>query len=341
MHARGKIAVTGATGRVGRHVVDVLEERGHDVVAISRSLGVDVVTGEGLAEALAGVETVIDTATGTSPEQQPATEFFSASARNLQQLGEQAGVQRIVVVSIIGIDRFSAGYQAAKQVQEKAMLAGPIPARILRAAQFHEFVAELVDWGRQDGVSYVPKMRTQLVAARTVAEALADLATLPDSAPSGTSTAPIPATTSSSCAGASRTDGSNDGSGRGTAASAPVQRGRSRVGSRCTVPRGPNVLTSSRVSHSAARTSSRPAPASRCPTDSSAALRICACTPHVAAATVVGSGPGAGRKCRSSRRASTCGQLTMPARYGQAPTVLRRPARPRRSTPCWAPRRPR
>jgi uncharacterized protein YbjT (DUF2867 family) len=192
MHARGKIAVTGATGRVGRHVVDVLEERGHDVVAISRSLGVDVVTGEGLAEALAGVETVIDTATGTSPEQQPATEFFSASARNLQQLGEQAGVQRIVVVSIIGIDRFSAGYQAAKQVQEKAMLAGPIPARILRAAQFHEFVAELVDWGRQDGVSYVPKMRTQLVAARTVAEALADLATVPDSAPSGTSTAPIP-----------------------------------------------------------------------------------------------------------------------------------------------------
>lgn len=192
MHARGKIAVTGATGRVGRHVVDLLEERGHDVVAISRSLGVDVVTGEGLADALAGVETVIDTATGASPEQQPATEFFTAAARNLQELGEQAGVQRIVVVSIIGIDRFTAGYFAAKRAQERAMLAGPIRARILRAAQFHEFVAQLVDWGRQDGVSYVPKMRTQLVAARTVAEALADLATVPDSAPAGTSTAPIP-----------------------------------------------------------------------------------------------------------------------------------------------------
>jgi uncharacterized protein YbjT (DUF2867 family) len=193
MQAHRKFAVAGATGRVGRHVVDVLEERGYDVVAISRSGGVDVVTGEGLTEALAGVETVIDAATGASPEQQPATEFFTASARNLRQLGEQAGVERIVVVSIIGIDRFTAGYYAAKQAQEQAMLAGPIPARILRAAQFHEFVAELVDWGRQDGVSYVPKLRTQLVAARTVAEALADLATgvESDSAPRSNG-APIP-----------------------------------------------------------------------------------------------------------------------------------------------------
>jgi uncharacterized protein YbjT (DUF2867 family) len=192
MHAGGKIAVAGATGRVGRHVVDLLEERGHDVVGISRSLGVDLVTGEGLAEALAGVETVIDAATGASSGQQPATAFFTASARNLQQLGEQAGVQRIVVVSIIGIDRFTAGYYVAKQAQERAMLSGPVPARILRAAQFHEFVAELVDWGRQDGVSYVLPLRTQLVAARTVAEALADLATVPESAAAATSTAPIP-----------------------------------------------------------------------------------------------------------------------------------------------------
>jgi uncharacterized protein YbjT (DUF2867 family) len=189
MQLREKIAVAGGTGRVGRHVVDVLEERGHEVVPISRSLGVDVVTGEGLAEALAGVTTVIDAATGPSPDQQSATAFFTASARNLQRLGEQAGVRRIVVVSIIGIDRFSAGYYAAKQTQEAKLLAGPIPARILRAAQFHEFVAELVDWGRQDEVTYVLPLRTQLVAARTVAEALGDLATAPDSAHAG---APIP-----------------------------------------------------------------------------------------------------------------------------------------------------
>ena len=80
-------------------------------------------------------------------------------------------MQRIVVVSIIGVDRFTAGFLAAKRAHEEAMLAGPIPARILRAAQFHEFVAQLVDWGRQDGVSYVPNLRTQLVAARAVAEA--------------------------------------------------------------------------------------------------------------------------------------------------------------------------
>src|SRR5919201_5806072 len=91
MQLREKIAVAGGTGRVGRHVVDVLEERGHDVVPISRSLGVDVVTGEGLAEALAGVETVIDAATQATPDQDAATAFFTTATRNLQQLGEQAG----------------------------------------------------------------------------------------------------------------------------------------------------------------------------------------------------------------------------------------------------------
>jgi len=82
----------------------------------------------------------------------------------------------MVVVSIIGCDRFAAGYSAAKVAHEQAMLSGPIPVRILRAAQFHEFVGQLVEWGRQGDVSRLQKMRTQLVAARTVAEALADLA---------------------------------------------------------------------------------------------------------------------------------------------------------------------
>ena len=118
-------------------------------------------------------------------EEGPATEFFTASARNLQTLGERAGVQRIVVVSIIGIDRFTVATRPC-QAHERTLLAGLIPLWTLRAAQFHEFVPELVNWGRQDGVSYLPKMRTQLVAARSVAEALADLATLPDSDPAGT-----------------------------------------------------------------------------------------------------------------------------------------------------------
>jgi uncharacterized protein YbjT (DUF2867 family) len=193
MQARGKIAVAGATGRVGRHVVDVLKAGGHDVVAMSRSGGVDVITGDGLAEALAGVECVIDVATGPSPEQGAATEFFTTAARNLHQAGEKAGVRRMVVVSIIGTDRFTVGYGAAKVAHERAMLSGPIPVRILRAAQFYELVPQLVEWGRQGEVSYVQQMRAQPVAAQTVAQALADLAIAPDSVPAaGASETPIP-----------------------------------------------------------------------------------------------------------------------------------------------------
>src|SRR5213076_2722532 len=83
---------------------------------------------------------------------------------------------RIVVVSIIGIDKFHSGYNAAKVAQEQTLLEGPLPVRIVRAAQFHEFVGPLVGWTIQDGVAHVPEMRTQLVAARVVAETLADAA---------------------------------------------------------------------------------------------------------------------------------------------------------------------
>ncbi len=184
-----RIAVAGATGRVGRHVVDVLEGDGHEVVAISRSNGVDVITGDGLVAALDGVESVVDAATGPSAEQGAATEFFTTAARNLQEAGSRAGVRRMVVVSIIGTDKFTAGYGAAKLAHERAALAGPVPAQILRAAQFHEFVEVLMAWGSQGEVCYLSPMRTQLVAARTVAEQLAALAVAPQPAPAH---APVP-----------------------------------------------------------------------------------------------------------------------------------------------------
>lgn len=190
MNAEQKIAVTGATGRVGGHLVELLESSGHEVVSISRSHGVDVITGEGLEEGLAGVDAVVDTATGSSPDQDAATGFFVTAAGNILEAGERAGVRRIVGVSIIGCDRFTGGgalggYYVAKVAQERALLDGPIPAQILRAAQFHEFVAQLLDWGTQDEVAYVPAMRTQLLAAETVAEALAALATGSDAAETG------------------------------------------------------------------------------------------------------------------------------------------------------------
>lgn len=178
MNATKRIAVAGATGRVGHHVVNVLTERGYEAVPISRSNGVDLISGEGLDQALEGVDVIVDAATGPSPDEKEATDFFTTSTRNLQEAGERAGVKLIVVVSIIGTDQVRGGYNAAKLAHERAMLEGPIPVRILRATQFHEFVGQLVDWGRQgDDVSFVPKMRTQIVAARTVAEELVDLAT--------------------------------------------------------------------------------------------------------------------------------------------------------------------
>ena len=177
-----KIAVAGATGRLGRHVVEVLGAEGYEVVPIARSAGVDVITGDGLADAVKDADAIIDVTAGPSSEQRAATEFFTTAARNLQQAGERAGVARYVVVSIIGIGTAAGGYGSAKLAHEQAVLAGPVPARILRVTQFHELVGVLMDMGRQGDVIYLPTMRTQIIAARTVAEALAAMATGPEAA---------------------------------------------------------------------------------------------------------------------------------------------------------------
>ncbi|MFI6393972.1 SDR family oxidoreductase [Nonomuraea sp. NPDC050540] len=181
-------AVAGATGRLGRHVVDVLTERGHQVVPMSRATGVDLVTGEGLAGALTGVDVIVDVASWHTSDQEAATEFFRASARNLHAYGQDAGVARITVASIIGVGRATAGFLAAKKAHEEYLLSGPLPVRVLRAAQFHEFVGQLLDW-RQGDVAYIPALPSQLVACRTVAEDLTGLALDPGEIARGT---PIP-----------------------------------------------------------------------------------------------------------------------------------------------------
>jgi uncharacterized protein YbjT (DUF2867 family) len=143
MQVQRKIAVAGATGRVGRHVVDVLKAEGHEVVAMSRSRGVDIVTGDGLAERPGRRGVHHRRGHRTPPEQQAAIEFFTTAARNLQEAWARAGVQRIVVVSIIGCDRFTAGYGAAKVARERATLSGPVPARVLRAGPREENLVDM------------------------------------------------------------------------------------------------------------------------------------------------------------------------------------------------------
>lgn len=169
--------VLGGNGRVGHHVVDLLTRAGHTARSISRSTEVDVFTAEGLAQAVTGADCIIDVSSTPSADEQTAIEFFTVAARNLHDVAGHAGIQHIIAVSIIGVDRFTTGYNLGKVAQERELLAGPVPVTIVRAAQFHEFVPLLIQWGTQGDTTYVQKMRTQLVAARSVAEALVAQAT--------------------------------------------------------------------------------------------------------------------------------------------------------------------
>jgi uncharacterized protein YbjT (DUF2867 family) len=174
-----KLAIAGGTGLVGRHVVAAAQAQGHEVVVLSRSVGVDVVSGEGLAVALTGVQTIVDVTNSALQDERPATEFFVAAAGNLQRVGARSGVDHIVTLSIVGIDEIPTGYYAAKLAHERVAGAGPIPATILRATQFHEFPAQMIGWTAEHGIARLPDLVVQTVAARTVAEVLVKLAEAP------------------------------------------------------------------------------------------------------------------------------------------------------------------
>ncbi|WP_199521662.1 SDR family oxidoreductase [Jiangella anatolica] len=175
-----RIAVAGGTGRLGQHIVDVLTASGHDAVPLSRATGVDVVTGEGVAAGVSGADVLIDAATGPSPVKEEAAAFFRAAVANLRQAAVEAGVRRVVVVSIIGVDRLTTGYGAAKLEQERAWLDGPVPVRILRSDLFHEFVEPMMGWGRQGDVVHLARSVRQPVAARAAAETAAEFALAAD-----------------------------------------------------------------------------------------------------------------------------------------------------------------
>jgi uncharacterized protein YbjT (DUF2867 family) len=174
-----RIAVAGATGVVGRHVVAELGRRGHEAVALARSQGVDVMRLDGLADHLAGVDAVIDTLGITTTRRKPATDFFTTTSQNLLAAERAAGVERHVLLSIVGIDSSSFGYYRAKVAQEDATRAVDPSATILRATQFHEFAGQMLERAKAGPVVVVPHMRSATVAASEVAAALVDLAENP------------------------------------------------------------------------------------------------------------------------------------------------------------------
>lgn len=171
-----KIAIAGGTGTVGRPTVDAVRAAGHEAVAVSRSSGVDLLTGAGLDAALEGIDAVIDAANVSTLSAGAATEFFTAATGNLLAAARRAGVGHVVVLSIVGIDRIPYDYYAGKVAQERVVEASALPWTILRATQFHEFSRQLFERAKIGPLHIAPRARVQPVAAREVGEHLAALA---------------------------------------------------------------------------------------------------------------------------------------------------------------------
>jgi len=175
-----RIAIAGGSGTVGRYVVQAARQAGHEAVVMSRSAGIDVRTGEGLAGALRGVEVIVDAANSGTTRRAKATDFFTQVTDNLQSVGGAQGVSRLVTLSIVGLERLPGfGYYQAKLAQEAAALAGPLPVSIVRATQFHEFPVQILSRSRFGPVGLMPIMRIQPVSARAVGEVLLQTAVGP------------------------------------------------------------------------------------------------------------------------------------------------------------------
>jgi uncharacterized protein YbjT (DUF2867 family) len=177
-----KIVVIGGAGRVGAGVVALLAGQGHEVTAASRRTGVDVITGAGLREALAGAEVVVDVVNSPSFEDEVALRFFETSTRNLLAVEAETGVSRHVAISIVGAERLSAnGYFRAKHLQERMVQAAGFPHTILRSTQFFEFIEAIVRASTVGGQVWLAPARIQPIAAADAAQALAQLAVAPAS----------------------------------------------------------------------------------------------------------------------------------------------------------------
>jgi uncharacterized protein YbjT (DUF2867 family) len=172
-----KIVVIGGTGLIGSKVVIRLRERGHEAVPASPRLGINSITGEGLAEAMDGALVVVDVSNSPTFEPAAVLEFFETSTRNLLAAEAAAGVGHHVALSIVGIDRSpDNGYFKAKIAQEKLIESGPIPYSIVRATQFFEFVDGIADSATTGNEVHMAPVAFQPIAAADVASAVAGVA---------------------------------------------------------------------------------------------------------------------------------------------------------------------
>ncbi len=172
-----KVVVIGGTGLIGSKAVKLLQDAGHEAVVASSRNGINAYTGEGLAEALAGADAVIDVSNMMSFDRDVITDFFATSSRNLMGAERAAGVRHHVVLSIVNADQLSANpYMAGKLAQEEAVATSGQPFTIVRATQFHEFTETLVDAYSADGAVTVPDIDFQPIAADDVAAALVEAA---------------------------------------------------------------------------------------------------------------------------------------------------------------------
>jgi uncharacterized protein YbjT (DUF2867 family) len=171
-----KIVVIGGTGLIGSKTVAILRQGGHEVVAASPQSGVNTITGEGLKEALAGAQVVIDLANSPSFEDKAVLEFFQTSGRNLLAAEAAASVGHHVALSIVAIDRTDNGYFRAKLAQEKLIEAAGIPYTIIRATQFMEFLRGIADSSADGNRVRLPPVLFQPIAADDIAPILAEVA---------------------------------------------------------------------------------------------------------------------------------------------------------------------
>src|SRR6202045_3257708 len=171
-----KIVVIGGTGLIGSKTVAILRQGGHEVVAASPNTGVNTITGEGLKEAVAGAQVVIDLANSPSFEDKAVLEFFETSGRNLLAAEAAAGVRHHVALSIVAIDRTDNGYFRAKVAQEKLIESSGIPYTIIRSTQFLEFLRAIADSSAAGNRVRISTGLFQPIAADDVAANVADVA---------------------------------------------------------------------------------------------------------------------------------------------------------------------